>query len=126
MSWCFEDETINKDSKSLLQLLKKTTAIVPAIWNLEVTNVLVSAERRSRITQEQTAQFIDLVSTLPIESDVGLNTVLNKEVLKLSRKYNLSAYDAAYLELALRYKIPLATFDRNLRSCATAAGVKLL
>ena len=122
MSWCFADEA-NEHSAEILRLLKQSRAIVPSIWQLEVINVLRVGERKKRITNPQSNTFIALLNELPIEVDMGLNELPNKEILEISRKYLLSAYDAAYLELAVRRGIPFITFDRTLCEAAEKAGI---
>jgi predicted nucleic acid-binding protein len=100
-------------------------AIVPAIWPLEVANTLVMGERRGRSTARQAAVFLELLRALPITIDHAGATAAWTETLDLARRFRLSAYDAAYLELAVRQDADLATRDRSLVKAATAAGVSL-
>jgi predicted nucleic acid-binding protein len=123
MAWCFADEA-NDRSDEVLELLKESNAIVPSIWTLEVINVLHVAERKKRITPTQSNTFINLLAALPIEVDMSLNDLPNKQILEISRKYKISAYDAAYLELALRKKVPLFSFDMAL--CIAAKKARAL
>lgn len=125
MTWCFEDEATESAEHSLA-LLKEMTAIVPSIWVVEVMNVLRVAERKNRINVSSADHFIRFLNTLPIILDSGLNHFLNTSILAISRKHSLSAYDAAYLEIALRYNIPLVSFDKNLCAAAKKEGVVLL
>lgn len=125
MSWCFDDEKI-EHSKNILELFKQMRSVVPSIWPLEVSNVLRVAERQERITTIDSDMFLDLVNSLPIDIDAGLNTLFCRQILKITRKHAISSYDAAYLELALRYDIPLASFDRNLCLVAKKEGIKIL
>jgi predicted nucleic acid-binding protein len=125
MAWCFEDEA-STYTEGVLDQLRQTQALVPAIWPLEVANVLLIAERRDRLNEAQTAHFAQLLQTLPIlveEVDVG--RILGP-VLAVGRAHRLSAYDAAYLELAARQGLPLATQDTRLRKAAGSAGVAVL
>ena len=96
------------------------------IWPLEAANVLLIAERRDRLTEAQAAHFAQLLQGLPIlveEADVARTL---GPILAVGRAHRLSAYDAAYLELAARQGLPLATQDSRLRKAAGNAGVALL
>jgi predicted nucleic acid-binding protein len=88
---------------------------------LELANGLVVAERRRRITRAESTRFLGLVGELPIRIDQ--TSTLASSIIDLARDYELSAYEAAYLELALRLGHPLATLDQRLRSAADRAGV---
>jgi predicted nucleic acid-binding protein len=123
LAWCFEDEATSQ-TDAVLDRLAEDSAVAPSLWELEVVNVLLLAERRGRITESQTARFVTLLSQLPIhinsaEADMGA-------VLAAGRHHGLTAYDAAYLVLAEREGVPLATTDGKLRKAAQAAGVPLL
>ena len=125
MAWCFEDEA-STYTEGALDQLREAQALVPVIWPLEVANVLLIAERRHRLNEAQAAHFAQLLQTLPIlveEADVA--RVLGP-VLAVGRSHRLSAYDAAYLELAARHGLPLATQDARLRKAASNAGVAVL
>ena len=122
MAWCFEDEA-TEETDSVLDRLRDEEAVVPALWQLEVTNVLLVAERRGRITEAQSTRFLDLLSQLPIQVDMSPTNV--KAVQATGRRHQLSAYDAAYLLLAERIAAPLATRDGKLIAAAKAAGVEL-
>lgn len=124
MAWCFEDEK-NDFSDKLLKSLNSSKAIVPAVWSLEVQNVLYVAERKKRISREQSTIFINFLNELPIEIDLTLSDFINKKILEISRKYSISAYDAAYLELALRKDIPFASLDKMLNDASKKAGVSI-
>lgn len=125
MAWCFDDEA-SAESAAILNMLAKSKAIVPAIWPLEVTNVLLMAERKNRINNAAISTFIELISALPIAIDQGLATLFNTQIFNLMRKHNLSAYDAAYLELALRYSAPIASLDKQLVAAAKIEKVAML
>lgn len=124
MAWCFADEE-NDNAKRTLNCLKQTKAVVPNIWALEVNNVLRVAERKKRITVTQSNTFIHLLNALPIEMDKGLNEHPSLYLLDIARQFDLSVYDAAYLELALRHSIPLASFDQLLCGAAKKANIAL-
>jgi predicted nucleic acid-binding protein len=123
MAWCFEDEASNA-TDAVLDRLRDDEAVVPALWRLEVTNVLLVAERRDRITEAQSTRFLDLLLQLRIRVDPSATDP--NAVLAIGRRHRLSAYDAAYLLLAERTASPLATLDRRLSAAAMAAGVELL
>jgi predicted nucleic acid-binding protein len=122
LAWCFEDER-TAPAASMLERLRDQEALVPPLWLLELANGLVVAERRGRITRAESTRFLGLVSELPIRIDQTSTLNLASSVMELAREYELSAYDAAYLELALRLGQPLATLDERLRSAADRAGV---
>lgn len=124
MAWSFEDET-NAYADAVLDQLATTRAIVPALWPLEVANALLMGERRKRATEADTLKWISILSGLPITIDGETNVYAWKDTLHLARGHNLSAYDAAYLELAIRRTLPLATLDDKLKAAAKAAGVTL-
>ena len=123
LGWCFENET-TATAASTLEHLRDAEAVVPSLWLLELANGLVVAEQRGRITRAESTRFLGLVSELPIRIDPTSTLALTSSVLVLARDYELSAYDAAYLELALRGGQPLATLDERLRSAADRAGVR--
>ena len=125
MAWCFEDEA-STYTEGVLDQLRGTQALVPVIWPLEAANVLLIAERRDRLTEAQAAHFAQLLQGLPIlveEADVARTL---GPIVAVGRAHRLSAYDAAYLELAARQGLPLATQDSRLRKAAGNAGVALL
>jgi predicted nucleic acid-binding protein len=124
LAWCFEDET-SEYADSVLDGLVSQAAIVPGIWSLEVANVLVIGERRNRLTQAQTAQVINLLQALPIVVDETTASQAMTATIALARQHHLSAYDAAYLELAMRLGLPLATLDNRLVVVANTCGVAL-
>jgi predicted nucleic acid-binding protein len=125
MSWCFEDES-NNYADSVLEKLTTAQAIVPAIWALEVVNVLLVAERRDRIKQSDSTSFLTLLMQLPIEIKQDMHCAAMSELLFLGRSHNLSSYDLAYLNLALHNGCPLATMDQKLIEAAEDTGVLLL
>lgn len=123
MAWCFEDEATSSTDE-LLDRLRDEEAHVPEVWRLEVTNVLLVAERRGRISEGQSRRFITLLERLPIRVTPSAGSLT--EALDVGRRHQLSAYDASYLELAERLGSPLATLDRRLTDACHAAGVPLL
>jgi predicted nucleic acid-binding protein len=99
---------------------------VPALWPFEVANALAVADRRQRITQAGIMEFLETLQRLPIQIERREALWLWQAVLPLSRKHRLSAYDAAYLELAKREKMQLATLDHDLQEAGRALGIPLL
>ncbi len=125
MSWVFSDEA-TKDTTVLLESLVDDVAIVPQIWSLEVANVLLVAGRRGRIDHGERPDLVAAINALPIEVDREISDHALVGTLDLGAEHDLSAYDAAYLELALRRKLPCATLDRRLARACQVAGVKLV
>lgn len=123
-AWCFEDEE-TKYARRLLKRSRDIVFYVPAIWPLEMTNVLLVNERRKRINAADTVRFVMLLNELAIQVDRPPAMQPFDSTLLLARAHGLSAYDAAYLELALRKGVPLATLDARLRAAAKLAGVRL-
>lgn len=122
MAWCFEDE-VSAFTDRVLESLRESEAFVPQVWSLEITNVLAVAERRKRITAAASTRFLELLAELPIRTDSGADP---RRLLAVARQTGLSAYDASYLELAMREGFPLATNDRTLSAAARKSGVRLL
>jgi predicted nucleic acid-binding protein len=122
--WAFEDET-SAYAEAILDRLPDTLALVPGNWSLEVANALWVAERRNRITQSDTGQFISTLQTLRIQVDDETSARAMSDTLHISRAHGIAVYDAAFLELAIRTGLPLATLDAGLRQAAAAVGVAL-
>ncbi len=120
--WFLENQA-TPYADSIIERLRDDRAAVPALWELEFTNVLRSACLRQRMTAEAAQRVIAQIVSLPI--DVDRQPVPAGELLALALRFGLSTYDAAYLELALRMQLPLATGDGPLRAAALAAGVGL-
>jgi predicted nucleic acid-binding protein len=105
-----------------LQSLHGAVARVPVIWQLEAVNALLVGERRHVVTAAQSSDYLRRLDQLVILTDFAEGAAHRDTVLRIARQYDLSAYDASYLELALRLSAPLATFDRQLARAAQAAG----
>ena len=125
MAWLFNDEATPK-TEALLTRLAAETALVPAWWFIEITNVLAMAERKGRITPAQSDAFIADLGKLGIERDDDAPHRAFTYLLALCRKHQLTSYDAIYLDLAVRHNLPLATLDEDLRKTAKKLGVRLL
>jgi predicted nucleic acid-binding protein len=124
-AWCFADEA-TAESWAILELLQTARAQVPALWLWETANVLVEAERRGRISPAAIRTFLGLLEALPISVDQPSTASAWHDTLALARSHRLTSYDAAYLELALRRGLPLASRDQALQAAARAEGVPLL
>ena len=120
--WAFDDED-HPTAALALERLRTDTARVPPLWWFELRNTLVVNERRGRITETTTAAFLHAVARLPIALDPVAE---DDSVLALARAHRLSVYDAAYLELAQRAVLPLATLDAALVRAARAEGLALI
>jgi predicted nucleic acid-binding protein len=125
MSWCFSDEA-NARSSEILDRLATEAALVPSHWSLEVINVLVMAEKRKRISHADSMQFLNLLAALDIQTDPETSIRAFDHLPPLCRAHGLSSYDAAYLELALRRNLPLASLDDDLRKAAIKLGMQVL
>ena len=125
ISWCLVDEN-NPTANAILAMMPDAEAFVPGIWSLEIANVLLVAERRNRMTQDQSEEAITLLQSLLIQVDTATDANALGATLTLGRQEGLAAYDAAYLELALRLGLPLATIDQRLALAATRCGVDLV
>jgi len=125
MAWLFHDEATPKTA-ALLNRLATETALVPAWWLIEITNVLAMAERKGRITPPQSDAFIADLGKLGVERDGEAPDRAFTHLLSLCRRFRLTSYDAIYLDLAIRRSLPLATLDDDLRRAARKLGVSLL
>lgn len=124
MSWCFEDEA-DHYSDRVLDALKEGDCVVPGLWPLEVANVLIIAERRKRLKEADSMRFVDLLQSLPVVMDDETPGRALGATLSIGRENGLTAYDAAYLELAMRRGLPLATRDKTLLAACKKSGVKV-
>jgi len=125
VTWCFADEA-TQATDALLDDISANGALVPGLWFLELGNVLLAAERRGRITASDAAARLELISTLPIYVDQNAIARAWSEILHLARAEKLTTYDATYLDLALRRRLPLATKDRALAEAAKRLDVAVL
>jgi predicted nucleic acid-binding protein len=120
--WAFDDED-HPDASLAFDRMRAEEGVVPGLWWFEVRNILIVNERRRRITESDTAAFLLSLSRLRIRLD---RVPDENGVLRLARAHRLSVYDAAYLELAQREGLPLATLDADLRKAAADEGVALV
>ncbi|HZB87609.1 MAG TPA: type II toxin-antitoxin system VapC family toxin [Terracidiphilus sp.] len=125
MSWCFADES-TPYSRAVLGVLTDTWAEVPALWLTEIANVLAVNERKGRIGAAIADAFLETLGALDIHVEQPVPPIDGRLLLPLVRRYRLTAYDAAYLELAQRRNLPLATLDKDLMTAARQAGIALV
>lgn len=124
LQWFLEDEADRKYSLSVLSSLSEKQAVVPVLWFYEVGNGLLMAYRRKRIAQDQIDGFLTRLKNLPIQAAPQAPIEL-LDLPALAQTHSLTNYDAAYLSLALRLQLPLATTDAALRRAATVAAVQI-
>lgn len=125
LAWHFADEGSDYTERAL-EHAKTDEVIVPAVWPLEVANGLIIAERRGRVTQARVAEVHSMMADLDITvQPITFETAISR-VMALASTYGLSAYDAAYLDVAMQEGIFLATQDQKLLAAATAAGVEIM
>lgn len=127
-SWCFPDDPTENTpySRYVLAELAVRDAVVPAVWAYEIANIVfVSFTKRKRISERQIKEYLERLRALPIRAEPsGIWSNLGLETH--ARKWNLAAYDAAYLDLAIRTQLPLATTDGALRTAALSEGIEVL
>ena len=124
MAWCFADEE-DEYADDVLASLESAEAIAPAIWPLEVGNVLLVAERRKRLGKADSVRFLALINDLPISVCQEPPERMTKEILALAREQQLSTYDASYLDLAMKKGVPIATQDAALKKAAQKCNVQI-
>lgn len=125
ISWCMPDEESAAANAVRLLLQAQNQAIVPAIFWTELANVLLVAERRGRLSRDNAQEILQLMQQLPIAIDPTQTKDTAESVFQLGRQHGLAAYDAAYLELAIRQELLLATLDVKLEAAARDCNVLL-
>ena len=125
LAWGLPDETSKEADRFLSRISMRSILWVPALWWYETANALLMAQRRKRLTEAERIRLMELYRRLPIRTDMVLDSDSMSRFHTLAIEYNLSAYDAAYLELAQRRGLGLATVDRPLRVAAQRAGMKV-
>lgn len=120
--WLLPDETDHR-ADAAFDRFPTDTALAPSLWWFEMRNIFLLSERRGRLNSARTEQLFSLLNKMPIEIDRHPNET---ELMTLARRHKLTAYDAAYLELALRQHLPLATLDSALMRAAKAEGVEVI
>ncbi|MCC2666086.1 MAG: putative PilT protein domain protein [Gammaproteobacteria bacterium] len=124
MRWLFGDGSPSDQTyaKQVLASIAEASVLVPGVWGLEVANVVVRAEKKFGLAEARSAEFVHALQQMHIQVDPEASIHSLGDTLQLARRYNLSAYDASYLELALREGLPLATLDEGLISALKKAG----
>lgn len=125
VAWCFEDEKTPYNDRLLSYVEDGGEAVVPSVWPLEVGNALLMAERRGRLTPAQSTLFLEKLGDFNIAMDPTPISRAFGRIFDEARQWNLTVYDAAYLELALRQGLRLATVDNHLKKAAKSIGVLL-
>jgi predicted nucleic acid-binding protein len=125
LSWCFEDEH-SAPIMALLDRVSESGAVAPQLWPIEAFDGLLAAERRGRIDAARRHRLAAFLSDLPIVIDDETASRMWRTTAQLAERHRLTAYDATYLELAMRLGLPLATRDRDLAAAARSMGVHLL
>jgi predicted nucleic acid-binding protein len=123
--WFVADE-VSPDGASLLDRVTQEGALVTGLWRLEVASALLVAERRRRIASAMRGRALQALGELPITIDGETSRRAWTDTLALAVAHKLTPYDAAYLELAQRSALPLASYDNDLRKAAVKAGVTVL
>lgn len=124
ISTCYQDEQ-SELAWSILRSFPTHEVFVPAIWPLEVMNVLLAGERRGRSSRADTVTWTSLFWSLPLIIDTALPETCSSEIAQLARTNSISAYDASYLELSIRERAALATLDHAMQEAARRIGVRL-
>jgi predicted nucleic acid-binding protein len=127
LAWLLEREDPSEAALAgrALDVVRAAGAMVPALWYAEVANALLLAERQRVVTAQASASYLFSLSFWEIVQDPVPPALSQAQAIQLGRLYNLSAYDATYLELAMRHAAVLATFDRKLTAAARSAGVRV-
>ena len=126
LCWCFEDQATSFTEAILDLLAEGKQAIVPFIWPFEISNALLSGERRKLVSTAQVTGIVEELKSWTIEVDRhGVDRAF-REILSVARAFRLTTYEAAYLELAMREALPLATLDKDLSKAARKAGIPSL
>lgn len=125
MRWLFKDGSLKDQqyARTVLQAIEYDNVLVPSIWSLEVANVISRAEKKHGLLEARSAEFIHILSQMQIRIDQETCLHALADTLQLARRYHLSSYDAAYLELALREGLPLATLDEGLIEAMQKVGL---
>lgn len=126
LAWALPDETTKQADRFMAGISPKTVFWVPALWWYEMSNALLMAQRRGRLAEGDKVRLIELYGMLAVRTDSELDTNAVMRFDMLAREHALSAYDAAYLELAQRRALGLATLDRRLIAAARRTGVKVI
>ena len=125
LAWIYDEETTDA-IRALFDRVADAGAVVSALWRMEVANSLTIAVRRDRIDAEFRRAALADLALLDVSTDQHTDGRAWSEIQHLADRFRLTVYDAAYLELAQRQQLPLATLDQELRAAARAPGTALL
>ena len=125
LSWCFTDER-TVESQDVLKLARTRAIFVPSLWHVEMCNILGRAYRNGRLDETDLGITLKMFAALELHTDSAVLHVSSSVLFLLMQTYLLTAYDAVYLELALRLNLPLATLDSDLAEASKRAGVPLV
>lgn len=126
LTWCFPDENTAMAVRVAHRFQQGDTALAPSFWPHEVLNALLAGEKRKRISAAIIQTFLDDLTALPIALEQVAAGIVFDRIQSVSREYGLTAYDAAYLYLALEKRLELATLDEALIRACRNAGVALV
>ena len=126
LAWGLPDERSARAERFLKDLSASESLWVPSLWWYELSNGLTVARRRHRVADADVERLVELYRALPVQTDDAAGPDLVGRLRGVADTYDLSAYDAAYLELAQRRGLRLATLDRALARAARKAGVDVL
>ncbi len=126
LAWCFPDENVALAQHVAGLFRRGGSAVVPSFWPHEVLNALLAGEKRKRISKELVRSFLDDLATLPIVLEQFPAKVVFDRIQQLGREHGLTAYDAAYLDLAIDTGLPLATLDEELARACRKARARLV
>ncbi len=126
IAWILLDDKMTEKANDVLESLGENHAKVPSIWHMEVANVLCIAERQKKLTALEVSEFKEFLSALPINFDDSTSLRAMGSIYTLAKTEQLTIYDAAYLELAIRENLSLATFDKDLQKAAKRNGISVL
>lgn len=122
MTWCFKDQA-SEYADNVLKSMKNEQAFVPFLWDLEVANVIYLANKKNKCSEADQLYYIELFNSLNIKRlrvDVSID-----HLVVISKKYNLTSYDACYFHLSMSHNMPIATLDIDLQKAILKAGGKL-
>jgi predicted nucleic acid-binding protein len=126
LTWCFPDENAATAQHVASLFGRGDIAVAPSFWPHEVLNALLVGEKRKRVSKELIRSFLNDLAVLPVVLEQFPAKVVFDRIQRLSREHDLTAYDAAYLDLALDNDLPLATLDADLAKACKKARVPLL
>jgi predicted nucleic acid-binding protein len=124
LAWCFPEEA-SEYADRILVALEGHAILIPPLWAVEITNAVLMAERRKRVKQPEIRRFVELLDALTVIMDSQSVAESVSNILPIAREYGLSAYDAAYLDVAARHGVPLATLDSALQRACRKAGIEI-